>query len=107
MSQPGHLDLQRALLFDYGRYAARFDDVARYLREHQPRALMLWGRHDIFFDSAEILSWLQDLPRMEAHVLDGPHLLPETHAEVCAELIVDFVQRAVASGSPGSTSIQT
>jgi pimeloyl-ACP methyl ester carboxylesterase len=93
MSQPGHLDLQRALIKDYGRYADRFEEIARYLREHQPPALMLWGRHDTFFDCAEVLSWLQDLPRMEAHVLDGPHFLLETHAVVCAELIVDFVQR--------------
>jgi pimeloyl-ACP methyl ester carboxylesterase len=93
MSQPGHLELQRALVADYGRYAARFEVIARYLREHQPPALMLWGRHDIFFDCAEILSWLQDLPRMEAHVFDGPHLLLETHAASCAELIVDFVHR--------------
>jgi pimeloyl-ACP methyl ester carboxylesterase len=93
MSQPGHVELQRALLADYGRYAARFDDIARYLREHQPPALMLWGRHDIFFDCAEILSWLQDLPRMEAHILDGAHFLLETHAAYCAELIVDFVHQ--------------
>lgn len=93
MSQPGHLDLQRALVADYGRYAARFDEIARYLREHQPPALMLWGRHDVFFDLAEVLSWLQDLPRMEAHILDGPHLLLETHAAFCAQRIVDFVQR--------------
>lgn len=94
MSQPGHLDLQRALLADYGRYAERFEDIARYLREHQPPALMLWGRHDSFFDCAEILSWLQDLPRMEAHILDGPHFLLETHAAHCAELIVEFVRRS-------------
>jgi len=97
MSQPGHLDLQRALVKDYGRYADRFDDIALYLRQHQPPALMLWGRHDSFFDSAEILSWLQDLPRMEAHVLDGPHFLLETHAAQCAELMVDFVRRGHAA----------
>lgn len=94
MSQPGHLELQRALIADYGHYAERFEDISRYLREHQPPALMLWGRHDIFFDIAEILSWLQDLPRMEAHILDGPHLLLETHAAHCAELIVEFIRRS-------------
>jgi pimeloyl-ACP methyl ester carboxylesterase len=93
MSRPGHLDLQRALVADYGRYAARFDEIAAYLREQQPRALMLWGRHDIFFDCAEILSWLQALPRMQAHIFDGPHLLLETHAAPCAELIVEFVRQ--------------
>jgi surfactin synthase thioesterase subunit len=54
---------------------------------------MLWGRHDSFFDSAEIVSWLHDLPRMEAHVLDGPHMLLETHGERCAALIAEFVAR--------------
>ena len=93
MSKPGHLELNRALVADYGRYAARFEEINRYLREQQPPALMLWGRHDIFFDIAEVLSWIQDLPRMEAHILDGPHLLLETHAAQCAELIVDFVSR--------------
>jgi pimeloyl-ACP methyl ester carboxylesterase len=93
MSRPGHIELQRALVKDYGRYTARFDDIAACLREHQPPALMLWGRHDSFFDCAEILSWLQDLPRMEAHVFDGPHFLLETHAAQCAEWMVDFVHR--------------
>jgi pimeloyl-ACP methyl ester carboxylesterase len=98
LSQPGHLDLQRALLADYGHYVARFEEIARYLHERQPPALMLWGRHDSFFDCAEILSWLHDLPRMEAHILDGPHFLLETHATYCAELIVDFVRRGGPSG---------
>ena len=56
MSQPGHLDLQRALIKDYGRYAERFEDIARYLREHQPPALMLCGRHDTFFAD----NWIED-----------------------------------------------
>ena len=93
MSQPGRLEVQRALIADYGRYAARFEEIARYLSDHQPPALMLWGRHDSFFDCAEILSWLQALPRMEAYVLDGAHFLLETHAAQCAELIKAFVDR--------------
>ncbi len=107
MSEPGRIDVQRALVRDYGRYVARFDEIARYLREHQPPALMLWGRHDPFFDIAETLSWLQDLPRMEAHILDGPHLLLETHAAICAELIVDFVRRQSRAGLPAHLSAST
>jgi surfactin synthase thioesterase subunit len=52
---------------------------------------MLWGRHDAFFDIAEVQSWLHTLPRMEAHVLDGGHFLLETHADVAAALMVDFI----------------
>ncbi|HVJ63318.1 MAG TPA: alpha/beta hydrolase, partial [Tahibacter sp.] len=93
MSMPGRLDAQRAMLRDYGRYVARFDALKSYLEKHQPPALMVWGRHDIYFDIAETVSWMQDLPRMECHVLDGGHLLLETHAAEAAALMAAFVAR--------------
>ncbi len=59
MNQPGRMDTQRALLLNYGRYVAQFDAIAQYLEGRQPPSLMLWGRHDAFFDIAETLSWMQ------------------------------------------------
>jgi surfactin synthase thioesterase subunit len=71
----------------------------------QPPALMLWGRHDPFFDLAETVAWMQALPRMEAHVLDGPHCLLETHASDCVALMRTFfarTERARGGGAPVS-----
>jgi pimeloyl-ACP methyl ester carboxylesterase len=96
MNLPGHMDTQRALIADYGNYAARFDAIAQYLERWQPPALMIWGRHDIYFDLAEVLSWMRALPRMEAHVLDAGHLLLETHAAAAASLMLDFIGRTQA-----------
>lgn len=93
MNLPGRMDTQRALVADYGRYVARFDEIAAYLARWQPPSLMLWGRHDAFFDLAEVLSWLQTLPRMEAHVFDAGHLLLETHAHPAASLMLEFIRR--------------
>lgn len=93
MSQPGRLATQRSLIADYGNYVARFDVISHYLRTYQPPALMVWGRHDPFFDLVETLSWMEDLPRMEAHILDGGHFLLETHAPRAGTLIKDFVER--------------
>ena len=93
MSQPGRLAGQRELLVDYGRYIERFDELSKYLRTHQPPALMVWGRHDVYFALAEIVSWMEDLPRMEAHILDGGHLLLETHAAPAARFMRDFIER--------------
>lgn len=100
MSLPGHLTMHRALVLDYGSHVARFPEIARCLERQQPPALMLWGRHDVFFDLAETLSWMQVLPRMEAHVLDGPHFLLETHAPQCAALMAAFLQRVDAGAAP-------
>lgn len=96
MNLPGHLDTQRALIADYGNYAARFGEIADYLKRWQPPALMVWGRHDIYFDLAEALSWMRALPRMEAHILDAGHLLLETHAATAAALMLDFIARTQA-----------
>jgi pimeloyl-ACP methyl ester carboxylesterase len=97
MSQPGRLEAQRALVCDYGNYVERFDAISDYLRKSQPPALMVWGRHDIYFDIAETVSWMQDLPRMEAHILDGGHLLLETHAEQAGALMAGFIKRETAA----------
>ena len=73
LNLPGRMEMQRTLLADYGNYVANFDAIGAYFRQRQPPALMVWGRHDAFFDIAETLSWMQDLPRMEAHIPDGGH----------------------------------
>jgi pimeloyl-ACP methyl ester carboxylesterase len=92
MCLPGRLDSQRALIADYGNYAARFDAIARFLGERQPPAVMVWGRHDAFFDISETVSWMKDLPRMESHVLDGGHFLLETHARAAGEIFRRFIE---------------
>ena len=99
MCLPGRMETQRVLIADYANYVARFDEIADYLATRQPPALMLWGRHDAFFDVAETLSWMQALPRMEAHVLDAGHFLLETHAAPAAERMAEFIERTEA-GKP-------
>lgn len=91
MGLPGRMDTQRALVADYAGHVARFDAIAAYLAAHQPPALLLWGRHDLFFDLAEVPSWLAALPRMEAHVFDAGHFLLETHADQATRLMGEFL----------------
>lgn len=93
MSLPGRCEKERALVLDYRSHVARFGDIADYLRRWQPPALMLWARHDIFFDLDETLSWMKALPRMEAHVFDAAHMLLETHSAESAALLSAFIRR--------------
>lgn len=94
MRLPGRLETQRALIADYAHHVANFGAIAEYLSTCQPPSLMLWGRHDAFFDLAETLSWMRALPRMEAHILDAGHFLLETHAKQASALMTDFVTRS-------------
>jgi pimeloyl-ACP methyl ester carboxylesterase len=99
MNLPGRMETQRALIRDYGKYVERFDAIADYLARRQPPSLMVWGRHDPFFDLPEVLSWMQTLPRMEAHVLDAGHKLLETHSAIAVSLMTDFIGRTRRNGT--------
>jgi pimeloyl-ACP methyl ester carboxylesterase len=99
MNLPGRMETQHALIKDYGNHVARFDAIADYLARRQPPALLLWGRHDPFFDLAEVLSWMQTLPRMEAHVFDAGHKLLETHAAAAVSLMRDFIRHTAKTVS--------
>jgi pimeloyl-ACP methyl ester carboxylesterase len=91
MTRPGNIDAQFALFTDYANHVARFDELAEYHRAQQPPALVLWGRRDPYFDVDEVLAYHRALERVDAHIYDGGHLLLETHAAECAELMRAFV----------------
>jgi pimeloyl-ACP methyl ester carboxylesterase len=96
MSRPGNVDIQFKLFEDYKSHVARFPDIQRYHRDHQPPCLVLWGRHDIYFSLDEVMAYARNLDRVEIHVFDGAHLLLETHAVECADAIRRFVRDALA-----------
>ncbi|MER9051901.1 alpha/beta fold hydrolase [Mesorhizobium sp. M0923] len=51
MRRPGLVEIQFRIFAEYGRYVARFPEISAYHRDHQPPALMLWGRHDPYLES--------------------------------------------------------
>jgi hypothetical protein len=63
------------------------------------RALMVRGRHDPFFELAETLSWMDDLPRMETHILDGGTSCSKAHAAAAGKLMRDFVEHTSKAAS--------
>jgi pimeloyl-ACP methyl ester carboxylesterase len=91
MRRPGMVDIQFRIFSDYGRHIDRFPQISDYHRRHQPPALLLWGRHDIFFELDEVLAYSRELDRLDMHVWDGAHLLLETHHQECATLIRAFI----------------
>lgn len=91
ISRPGNLDVQFQLFYDYRNHVARFGEIAEYHEEHQPPCLMLWGRHDTFFDIAEVMAYHEVMTTFDAHLYDAGHFLLETHAAEVAALLVSFV----------------
>jgi pimeloyl-ACP methyl ester carboxylesterase len=92
LTRPGATDIQFQLFYDYRNHVARFPDIAAYHQKYQPPCLVLWGRHDPFFDIAEVMAYHQDLAEVDLHLYDAGHFLLETHAEEVAALLVTFVR---------------
>lgn len=100
LTRPGNIEAHFQLFVDYQHHVARFPEIAAFHREHQPPCLVLWGRHDIYFDIAEVLAYHEDLETLEAHIYDGGHLFLETHAAEVAEQLVAFTGNVLdAAGS--------
>jgi pimeloyl-ACP methyl ester carboxylesterase len=97
MRRPGLVEIQFRIFADYGRYVARFPEISAYHREHQPPALMLWGRHDPYFEIDEVLAYARELDRLDMHIYDAAHLLLETHHQECGALMCAFILNAQSS----------
>ncbi|MCT7668043.1 alpha/beta fold hydrolase [Shinella kummerowiae] len=72
---------------------AWFPDHRKYLREHQPPTLIVWGRNDHYMPERSARAYLRDLPEAKLHLLDGGHWLLETHLEDVVHLARDFLGR--------------
>ncbi len=91
MSRPGNIDMQFELNCTYKSNIEMFPVFQEYFRMHQPPALVIWGKHDVFFDVAEAPCYKRDLPEAQIHILDGGHHAWETNFNEVLDLISSFM----------------
>jgi pimeloyl-ACP methyl ester carboxylesterase len=73
-----------------------FPEHRKYLRDHQPPTLIVWGPHDHYMPEKSARAYLRDLPNAELHLLDGGHWLLETHLDEVVSRVRDFLGRVHA-----------
>jgi putative NADH-flavin reductase/pimeloyl-ACP methyl ester carboxylesterase len=88
---PGRKDAQIALALDYHSNVALYPAWQQWLRDHQPPALIIWGRNDAFFPAEGAHAYLDDLPNARLHVLDTGHFALEDHLPEITPLITEFL----------------
>lgn len=91
MSRPGNIDMQFELNCDYKTNIEMFPVFQHYFRTHQPPALVIWGKRDVFFDVKEASCYKRDLPHAQVHILDGGHKALETNFDEVLELVDNFM----------------
>ncbi|MEJ1238057.1 alpha/beta hydrolase [Chryseolinea sp. T2] len=93
MSRPGNVDMQFALNCTFKSNLEMYPAFQEYFRRHQRPALIIWGRHDAFFDVAEAYCYQRDLPNAGVHILEGGHMALETNFSEVLELVRGFMLR--------------
>jgi pimeloyl-ACP methyl ester carboxylesterase len=94
LSQPGQVDIQSDLFYDYRTNVGAYPKWQAWMRERDPRLLVIWGKYDLSFDLSEPEAYRRDVPDADVHVLDAGHFALDTAANEIAALVRSFLQAA-------------
>jgi len=97
LNRPGQADIQLDLFYDYRTNVESYPRWQRYLREHQPPTLVVWGRYDPSFTVAGAHAYAQDVPGAEVHLLEAGHFALDQKADEIARLVDRFMTSTVRS----------
>jgi pimeloyl-ACP methyl ester carboxylesterase len=91
LQRPGEADIQSDLFYDYRTNVEAYPRWQAWMREKQPRLLVIWGKYDLSFDLSEPEAYRRDVPSAEVHVLEAGHFALDTAADEIAALVRRFV----------------
>jgi pimeloyl-ACP methyl ester carboxylesterase len=92
LNQPGQVEIQSDLFYDYRTNVENYPRWQAWMREKQPRLLVIWGKYESSFDPSEPESYRRDVPNAEVHIVDGGHFALDTAADEIAALVSQFMK---------------
>jgi len=90
LNAPGQAQIQSNLFYDYRTNVDDYPKWQAWMQKTQPKLLVLWGKHDLSFDSGEPERYRKDVPSAEVHLLDAGHFALDTKPDEIAELVRRF-----------------
>lgn len=96
LNQPGQVDIQTDLFFDYQHNVESYPLWQKWLRDHQPPMLVVWGRYDPSFTVAGAEGYRKDVPDAEVHILDAGHFALDEKADEIIRLTEAFLEKQKA-----------
>jgi pimeloyl-ACP methyl ester carboxylesterase len=91
LNRPGQAEIQSDLFYDYRTNVDSYPKWQEWMREKQPRLLVIWGKYEVSFDAGEPERYRKDVPNAEIHVVDGGHFALDTASDEIAALVRGFM----------------
>lgn len=102
LQRPGVVDIQVDLLLDFKTELDHYPKYQRYLRDHQPPVLAVFGDGDTYFPPLTVELLRRDLPQAEIYLYPSGHFALETHVDEIAERIQEFLARTFSVRGVGA-----
>lgn len=93
LDRPGNQEVQLELFLDYGSNLDEYPNWQALFREHQPPALLIWGKNDHIFPEEGAHPYKRDLTDLEFHLLDTGHFALEEDGAMIADEMKEFLAR--------------
>ena len=71
----------------------RFPEFTAYLKERQPKTLIVWGRNDPLLLPAAAEFFKQLMPKADLRYFDGGHFVLDEYADAVADAIIETLSR--------------
>lgn len=97
LNRPGEADIQLDLFYDYQTNVQNYPNFQKYMKEHRPPMLVVWGKYDPSFTVAGAKAYADDIPTAEVHLLDAGHFALDQKSTEIAALIEAFMAAKVAT----------
>ena len=92
LNAPVQVESQSDLFYDYRTNVDAYPEWQAWMQKTQPKLLVIWGRHDLSFDSGKPEGYRKDVPNAGVHVLDAGHFALDTKADEIAALVRAFLK---------------
>jgi len=95
LSRPENDKIQLAMFYDYRTNPPLYPSWQKYFRDHQPPALVVYGKNDYIFPESGAQAYKKDLKNLEFHLFDAGHFALESHGKEIADKIRAFLDKNV------------
>lgn len=96
LDREGNQEIQLDMFASYATNVAQYSKWQDLFRQHQPPALIVWGKNDNIFPEEGAHPYKRDLKNVEFHLLDTGHFALEEYGDFIAGEMLDFLDREIS-----------
>jgi pimeloyl-ACP methyl ester carboxylesterase len=94
LNKPGMADIQLNLFHDYQNNVKAYPKWQKWLKQHQPEMLVIWGKYDPSFTVEGAWKYKEDVPKAEVHIVNGGHFALDEAAVEISGIIKIFLSKS-------------